>query len=80
MSDKITNQEDVVEETQTFKPVQDIPMNNFTIQEVVSQGWQCPICKSILAPFVTECPCKGRGLVQETTSTNYVPKNNINLT
>ena len=83
MTDKMTNQEDIVETTQTFKPVQDIPMNNFTIQEIVSQGWQgwqCPICKSILAPFVTECPCKGRGVVQETTSPTYVPKNNINLT
>ena len=23
------------------------------------QGWQCPVCKRVLAPFVTECPCKG---------------------
>lgn len=76
MTDKITNQEDVVETTQTFKPVKDIPMNNFAIQ----QGWQCPVCGSILAPFVTECPCKGRGLVEENISASYVPKNNINLT
>lgn len=19
------------------------------------QGWQCPVCKSVMAPFVTEC-------------------------
>lgn len=22
----------------------------------VQQGWQCPICKKVLAPFMTECP------------------------
>ena len=75
--DKITNQEDVVETTQTAKPVQDIPMN---ILNTVQQGWQCPICGRILAPFITECPCKGRDLVQENISASYVPKNNVNLT
>ena len=76
MVDKIIDQEDVVKTTQTAKPVQNIHINNFTVQ----QGWQCPVCGSILAPFVTECPCKGRGLVQENISASYVPKNNINLT
>ena len=76
MTDKMTNQEDIVETTQTFKPVQNIHINNFTVQ----RGWQCPICGKILAPFVTECPCKGRGLTQENESTNYIPKNNVNLT
>lgn len=76
MVDKIIDQEDVVKTTQTAKPVQNIHINNFTVQ----QGWQCPICGRILAPFVTECPCKGRDLVQENISASYVPKNNVNLT
>ena len=25
------------------------------------QGWQCPICKRVLAPFMPECPCGGQG-------------------
>lgn len=77
MTDKITNQEDVVKTTQTFKPVQDIHIDNFN---TVQQGWQCPVCGSILAPFVTECPCKGRGLVEENISVSYIPKNNIKFT
>lgn len=24
------------------------------------QGWQCPVCGRVLAPFVVECPCKGQ--------------------
>lgn len=33
------------------------------------QGWQCPICKRVLAPFVPECPCQGQGM-QTVTFTN----------
>lgn len=25
-----------------------------------AQGWQCPSCRAINAPFVTQCPCSGR--------------------
>lgn len=32
------------------------------------QGWQCPICKKILAPFVPECPCQGEGKKTITTT------------
>lgn len=32
------------------------------------QGWQCPICKRILAPFVSECPCQGQGQTTITTT------------
>lgn len=32
------------------------------------QGWQCPVCKRVLAPFVQECPCGGQGM-QTWTST-----------
>lgn len=70
--DKITNQEDVVKTTQTAKPVRNIHINNFTVQ----QGWQCPVCGSILAPFITECPCS----TLKAISKDYVPKNNVNLT
>jgi len=33
------------------------------------QGWQCPICKRVLAPFVQECPCKGQGMATMTVTT-----------
>lgn len=68
-----TNRKYVVKETKTSKPVEDIPMDDFN---TIQKGWQCPVCGSILAPFVTECPCKGKG----NKSANYIPKNNVNLT
>lgn len=73
MTDKIINEKDTIEETQSFKPVQDIPMNNIN---TIQQGWQCPVCGRILAPFVTECPCS----TLKAISKDYMPKNNINLT
>lgn len=36
------------------------------------QGWQCPICKRVLAPFVQECPCKGQGIATMTVATGTV--------
>ena len=38
-----------------------IMQTNF-MQLGAMQGWQCPICKRVLAPFVQECPCKGQGM------------------
>lgn len=35
-----------------------------------NNGWQCPICKKVLAPFVQECPCKGQGIETKWTSTS----------
>lgn len=36
-------------------------------------GWQCPICGRVLAPFVPECPCQGQGMqtitIADTTGT-----------
>lgn len=29
---------------------------NYTTNGYVQQGWQCPICKKILAPFMSHCP------------------------
>jgi hypothetical protein len=44
--------------------------NNYNfIQVGVMQGWQCPICKRVLAPFVQECPCKGQGIATMTVAT-----------
>ena len=43
--------------------------NNF-MQVGAMQGWQCPICKRVLAPFVQECPCKGQGMETVTTTGN----------
>ena len=36
-------------------------------QVLAQQGWQCPVCKRVLAPFVPECPCGGQGLKTYTT-------------
>jgi hypothetical protein len=33
------------------------------------QGWQCPVCGRVLAPFMMECPCKGNPQSATTTST-----------
>lgn len=38
-----------------------------------SQGWQCPICKRVLAPFMTECPCRGQGPETHWTTTTTTP-------
>lgn len=32
------------------------------------QGWQCPVCGRVLAPFITECPCQGMGKQTITTT------------
>lgn len=45
--------------------------NNFNFMQMgAMQGWQCPICKRILAPFVQECPCKGQGVQTVTVATS----------
>ena len=39
----------------------------------IQQGWQCPLCKRIYAPFVTECfycPESGEKMMTTTTGTN----------
>lgn len=38
------------------------------------QGWQCPVCKKVLAPFMIECPCQGQGM-KTTTVTNITMPN-----
>lgn len=32
------------------------------------QGWQCPVCKRVLGPWIPECPCQGRGKETYTTT------------
>lgn len=44
-------------------------MNNF-----INQGWQCPICKNINAPWVQQCPCEGKSAW--ITSTGSIPPDN----
>lgn len=39
--------------------------NYYQVQ--AQQGWQCPVCKRVLAPFVPECPCSGQGMKTFTT-------------
>lgn len=44
--------------------------NSYNFMQVgAMQGWQCPICKRVLAPFVQECPCKGQGTATMTVAT-----------
>lgn len=44
--------------------------DNYSFMQLgVMQGWQCPICKRVLAPFVQECPCKGQGIATMTVAT-----------
>ncbi len=38
------------------------------------QGWQCPVCKSVFAPFVPQCFCCGPGKSATTTNPVPVPK------
>ena len=40
-------------------------------------GWICPICKRVLAPFVTECPCGGQGM--QTWTTTLTDNNTITM-
>ena len=44
-------------------------MHTNFMQVGAMQGWQCPICKRVLAPFVQECPCKGQGMATMTVAT-----------
>lgn len=52
--------------------------NNF-MQVGAMQGWQCPICKRVLAPFVQECPCKGQGPETWTTTSTSTENKTITL-
>lgn len=52
--------------------------NNYNFMQVgAMQGWQCPICKRVLAPFVQECPCKGQGIATVTVATTDVKGDDI---
>lgn len=44
-------------------------VTNGFLQLGAQQGWQCPICKRVLSPWTTECPCKGNGKVDTYTTT-----------
>lgn len=44
-------------------------MNDF----IAKQGWQCPICKRVYAPFVPCCSyCGAEGMGMTKTSTDWV--------
>lgn len=40
-----------------------------TIQLGAQQGWQCPVCGSVNAPWVAQCPCGGKVKSYTTTTT-----------
>ena len=50
----------------TAGPSQNYNMN--FMQVGTQQGWQCPICKRILSPWIPECPCRGQGVETYTTT------------
>ena len=53
-----------------FNEIKSNEKNNFNFMETgAMQGWQCPMCKRVLAPFVQECPCKGQGISTITIAT-----------
>lgn len=58
------------------------PQNyNMSFYQVgAQQGWQCPVCKRVLAPFVPECPCQGQGMQTTTIATLANAINNKTIT
>lgn len=36
------------------------------------EGWQCPICKKVYAPFVTSCFQCGDGNIRTSTGADYI--------
>lgn len=50
----------------------------------VIPGWQCPICKRILSPYVSICPCSISSGTNSTNTTNTTitstDKNNTTVT
>lgn len=44
--------------------------NNDYMSLGASQGWQCPVCKNINAPWVQQCPCKGQTQWDTSTTDN----------
>lgn len=57
------------------------PQNYITgfYQVGAQQGWQCPICKRVLAPFIPECPCQGMQTITFATSANTINNKTITL-
>ena len=38
-----------------------------------SQGWQCPVCGAVNAPWLSQCPCNGKVPTHTTTTgTDYI--------
>lgn len=47
---------------------------------LTQQGWQCPICGRVLAPWVYECPCGGQGIRTYTSNkTDILFPNNVQI-
>ena len=43
---------------------------SYEFQELVQQGWQCPVCKRVYSPTTPMCLYCGNGEVTTRTSTN----------
>ena len=39
----------------------------------MSEGWVCPICGGVNAPWVARCPCEGKCLTYTTLTPQYQP-------
>lgn len=59
------------EEKFTDSPV----VQNMHYNNVVQQGWQCPVCHRILSPLVKECPCHGEAKYDVKFTNVSIPDN-----
>lgn len=55
--------------TVTINPGVTLPAFTLTPFPFVSQGWQCPCCRHVMAPHITMCPvCPAQVYLTTTTS------------
>lgn len=45
----------------------------------IHEGWVCPICGNVNAPWVASCPCGGQQKFEYTTSYHTMPYKNKNI-
>lgn len=60
--------------TITITPATTLPLPSFTLTpfQFVPQGWQCPCCKTVYAPHVSQCGCASHVSVYTTTISSLV--------
>jgi hypothetical protein len=38
---------------------------------MAQEGWQCPVCSKVLAPWMASCPCEGKVLVSSDSTNQW---------